>query len=220
MLPTLDRPRMAHRATHYFLEQDYAGPAELHVWDDGEATRQTCDRCADDPRVVYRRIARTSLPAKRNGMMREIGDRDAVYVLWDDDDYHGPTRIRRQVAALLTSDRGACLMHPTLYYVRAQREVALSVGLVADAACAYRWSFWETRNWYESIDPGSGAHWIMERGHQIVRVAAGLDYIVVRHEGEAGVGRHRHLQAPALRPPGFLPVDVPATQIEMLLHDA
>jgi glycosyltransferase involved in cell wall biosynthesis len=180
IMPTYNRPEMAHRAIHLFLEQDYAGDKTLVVFDDGERSVLMCQECIHSRSVVVCSHARMCLPAKRNAMMEYVGDEGAVYFLWDDDDYHGPGRVRRQVAAL-QGNAQACLLRPTLYFNSISGELATS-SWVSDGTVAYTWSFWSTRRFDEYTDPGSGRKFVTRPA--VVEIPGELDYMVVVHPGQ------------------------------------
>jgi hypothetical protein len=210
LLATQNRPAMAHRAAHLFFEQDYAGPKSLVVFDDGDQYFETCEalNAAD---VVYH--TRVSLPAKRNEMVRHVDDRDAIYFVWDDDDYHGPARVRHQVDALLAApDATACLLRPFLYFNQVKNETRQALEQDADATLAFRWAFWEERAWDETIDPGSGFRMISRRSRtQLIRIDGRTDYIVVWH------GDHRFEAAPDAFTPHWLASHVDAVEANHLL---
>lgn len=177
-MATRNRSAMAHRAAHNFIDQDYAGQRHLLVFDDGEEPFVSCEECA--PNIELMTTSPMRLPTKRNEMMRHVGDRDAFYVQWDDDDYHGPTRISRQVDVIVHHE--GCLLRPTLYYNSITDEIRTS-RWKSDATMAFRWEFWERRPFLDSVDPGSGSHFIANRP-TLVEIDAELDYMVVVHAGQ------------------------------------
>lgn len=199
LMATRNRPALAHRAAHNFVDQDYAGDRHLLVFDDGDDRFIGCERCAPMLEIVHTPPVR--LPTKRNNMMRHVGDHHAFYVQWDDDDYHGPTRISRQVDVLVFNE--GCLLRPTLYYSTISNEIRTSTWK-SDATMAYRWEFWARRNFVDSVDPGSGALFIANRGSSLVELDALLDYMVVVHLGQ------RHTP-PAFGEPHFTTAPVPAS---------
>ena len=195
LLPTYNRPDMAHRAMHLFLEQDYGGPMHLLVFDDGEQRVAGCAACR--PQVELVNVPRMKLPAKRNAMMEHVADSSAFYFMWDDDDYHGPQRVARQVDVLVF--HAACLLRPTLYYNAITDELRVSTW-ISDATIAYHWDFWQRRRFFEGIDPGSGYHFVTGRA-DVFEVPGQLDYMTVVHAGQ------RHTP-PAFGPPEFTPAPV------------
>jgi hypothetical protein len=195
---------MAHRAAHLFLKQDYAGPKTLLVFDDGEDPSTFCASCAPHIEVVHH--ARRNLPHKRNAMMRLVGDEDAIYFLWDDDDYHGPSRVSRQVQRLV--GHSACILRPTLYYNSITHELARS-SWISDGTVAFTWDFWRSRGHFnEQIDPGSGRRFVAS--NLVSEIDGELDYMVVVHAGQ------RHTP-PAFGPPEFTPAEVDASWAEARL---
>lgn len=207
LLPTYNRPEMAHRAIHLFLEQDYAGPKHLLVVDDGDQRVQLCDACRV-PEVELLVWPHTNLPTKRNAMMRYLDDHDAVYFFWDDDDYHGPSRISRQLAFLADGGHPACVFSQMLYYNSITSDLRLSTW-ISDATVAFTWGFYARRPFHEHTDPGSGFLFI---NHPSVgRVPSSLEYMTVVHAGQ------RHTP-PAFGPPDFAEAPVDASWAEARLR--
>jgi len=204
LMPTYNRPDMAHRAAHLWLEQDYAGPKTLLVFDDGERQSEFCASCVPHITIVHH--ARRNLPHKRNAMMELVGDEEAIYFLWDDDDYHGPSRVSRQVQALVGNS--ACILRPTLYYNEISGEIATSSWL-SDGTVAFTWGFWKRRGFDERVDPGSGFRFV--HGSGAVEIPGEVDYCVVVHAGQ------RHTP-PAFGPPDFTDAPVDAGSISGLLR--
>jgi len=204
LLPTYNRPEMAHRAAHLFLEQDYTGPMTLLVFDDGEHPAEFCAGCEPQIKVVHH--ARITLPRKRNAMMELVGDEAAIYFLWDDDDYHGPRRVSRQIAGMGSSL--ACILRPTLYYNAITGEVKTS-SWISDGTVAFTWNFWKRRQFDERIDPGSGFRFV--RHHEVIEIPGELDYVVVVHEGQ------RHTP-PAFGLPDFTDAPVDAAWADSRLR--
>ena len=124
IMPTRARPDFALQAVRHFLAQDYPR-TELVVLED--STPSLTRRLPDDPRIRY--IA-TEGPARSVGAMRNEACRLAhgdIVAHWDDDDWYGPGRLTRQVAAI--RDRSADI-------------TALRDGLMLDLAT---WRFWRCR---------------------------------------------------------------------------
>ncbi|MFE9690595.1 glycosyltransferase [Micromonospora sp. NPDC005806] len=96
VMPTRDRNEFAVQAVRYFLGQNYPH-RELVVVADGPVD------LPPDPRVRVLTAGRTATPSSI-GALRNLGctaARGEFVVLWDDDDWHGPTRVSDQVAPLL-----------------------------------------------------------------------------------------------------------------------
>lgn len=96
LMPTYNRRPFAERAIAFFLEQDYL-PRELVIVDDGED--EIADLVPAGAPIRYHRLeARASIGAKRE-LACELADGE-ILVQWDDDDWHGSGRLRRQVEPL------------------------------------------------------------------------------------------------------------------------
>ena len=97
IMPTANRRRFIPEAIACFMRQDYPN-LELLIVDDG--TEQIVDLIPSDPRIRYLRLPHTlNLGAKRNYACEQA--RGTYIAHWDDDDWHAPDRIRRQMLALL-----------------------------------------------------------------------------------------------------------------------
>jgi hypothetical protein len=199
LMPTLNRPAMAHRAVHLLLEQEYEGPMHLLVFDDGDRPVVGCSTCR--PHFELIRSPAMKLPTKRNAMMEHVGDRDAIYFMWDDDDYHGPHRVARQVSVVSHQPAPACILRPTLYYNSITNDLRVS-RWISDATVAFTWEFWNRRRFDERIDPGSGLQFVKHR--DVEEIPGDLDYMTVVHAGQ------RHTP-PAFGLPDFYEAPVPAS---------
>jgi glycosyltransferase involved in cell wall biosynthesis len=195
IMPTYNRPGMAHRAVHLFLEQDYEGDGLLLVYDDGERKFEPCSTCRSKIDLVQH--DKLELPVKRNRMIERDSDPHAIYVNWDDDDYHGPGRVRRQVEAITSAPpwMQACILRPTLYYNSLSGELATSNWL-SDGTIAHTFDFWRLGAYTPGIDPGCGRRFVQPRMKEIVTIDGDLDYCVVVHADQ------RHTP-PAFGPPDF-----------------
>lgn len=103
LMPTHNRREYVPQAIRGFLQQDYPN-RELILVDDGSDSVE--DLIPDDSRIHYVRLhQRRSTGVKRNlGCELAQGE---VLVCWDDDDWHGPGRITRQVIPLLQDEADA-----------------------------------------------------------------------------------------------------------------
>ena len=124
IMPTRERPEFALQAVRYFLSQDYPNK-ELVVLEDG--TPSLAGRLPDDPRIRY--VATGAAPRSIGAMRNEAcrlahGD---IVAHWDDDDWYGPERLTRQVAAIRAGEADI---------------TALRGSLMLDLAA---WRFWRCR---------------------------------------------------------------------------
>jgi len=97
VMPTKDRPEFALQAVRYFQLQDYPN-AELVIVENGQ--RHLQGRLPDDLRIrTVRADSGCSIGTLRNQACQHA--RGEIIAQWDDDDWHGPQRLSRQVAPIL-----------------------------------------------------------------------------------------------------------------------
>jgi len=178
-----------------FFAQVYAGPKTLYIYDDSDKARQLplCAQLAARDDVVFVCHEPVKLPVKRNRMMRAAiaQDPDAIYFTWDDDDYHGPGQLQRQVEPLLAQPTAdACIFCPLLWFDQPTQTLTrtqhvnlhgLRLRVFTDAAIAFRRRFWERLPWDETVDPNGCWRWFGEPHDVIVAVFGARDYVIVRH---------------------------------------
>lgn len=149
LMPTADRRRHVPRAVACFLAQSYEH-RELLILDDGaDAVDDLIPN--DDPRIHYFRSNKRLRHGQKLEWLAQIGRGD-FYAFWDDDDWHGPERLERQMAALRTGADVVLLEHFVGYdepcghaYVWDWR----SFGASADGTAAF------TRRFYRNGPPFS-----------------------------------------------------------------
>lgn len=197
LLATRNRPAFAHRAAHMFFAQCYEGPRRLYVYDDGESPFELCETLRAYDVTVVRHEA-ISLGEKRNRMLKyaTARDPDGIFFMWDDDDFHGPFRLARQIGALLeTPTADGCLFCPyfsyntrtgQLFRARQVEINGLKLRVGADGTLALRRRLWErlpldARPELAGIN--EGWRWLAEPHDRVIAVDAQLDYVVVRHGG-------------------------------------
>jgi len=145
IMPTGNRRSLVAQAVEYFRRQDYPH-RELVIVDDGDQPADEVVR--RDPRIRYLRLDRkATIGAKRNLACRQA--RGEIVVHWDDDDWHGPSRLRHQVEALLRGHADVCGLDRLFFYEpltlrsweyqrpESERE------WVAGGTMCYRKSFWK-----------------------------------------------------------------------------
>jgi glycosyltransferase involved in cell wall biosynthesis len=161
IMPTFDRRAFVPRAVGCFLAQDYPH-LELIVVDDGSDPIN--DLLPSDPRVVYLRLPqRLSVGAKRNYACERA--RGELIVHWDDDDWYPPSRVRRQVGALVERDADLCGTS-ILYYHDPARNQAWCyqysggpASWVSGNTLAYRREAWR-RNPFADVQVGEDAQFV------------------------------------------------------------
>lgn len=104
IMPTADRRPYVGSAIAQFFGQD-CETAELLILDDG--TDAVGDLVPDHPRVRYfREDERRTIGDKRNRMCGLAAGE--IIVHWDDDDWHAPDRLSRQLAAIEATGADIC----------------------------------------------------------------------------------------------------------------
>jgi hypothetical protein len=186
LMPTTpSRADFVTRATQFWATQDYAGEMQLVI----EASSKT-------------------LPVKLDTMITERADVEgAIFFRWDDDDYHGPSRVRRQVEALLADPLAeVCGLCPTLYYHRAYRQVLSFITSPLDATIAFRRAYWDRGS--QDVEPWRKL--ARQPKETIVTIAGALDYVWIRH----GMN---HSPDPETNDSRWRPASITANEIERLL---
>jgi O-antigen biosynthesis protein len=161
VMPTCDRRAFVPLAIRLFQRQDYPR-VELLILDDGLDPVGDC--VPGDPRVRYVRLnGRRSVGAKRNAACAEA--RGEIIVHWDDDDWYPPSRVSRQVRALLDGPAEVCGSSRVLYFEPAtERAWAYEYGApgqpwVAGNTLAYRREVW-SRNPFPDVQVGEDARFL------------------------------------------------------------
>jgi glycosyltransferase involved in cell wall biosynthesis len=118
IMPTYNRRPFVPGAVACFLAQDYPN-LELIVADDGSDPIRDLLPC--DARIRYIRIeSKLTTGEKRNVSCQAAS---GEYILhWDDDDWYGPGRVSRQVAALRQGGAQVCGSSALYYYAPATRQ--------------------------------------------------------------------------------------------------
>jgi glycosyltransferase involved in cell wall biosynthesis len=161
IMPTCDRRGFVPGAIAGFLAQDYAN-LELVVVDDGSDS--ISDLVPADPRIIYvRPPQRLSVGAKRNLACSQA--RGEIIVHWDDDDWYPPSRVTRQVRALIERSVDVCGTSVLYYYDRTRERAFLyrysggGAPWVAGTTLAYRRHVW-TRRPFADVQVGEDAQFV------------------------------------------------------------
>ena len=194
IMPTRDRPDFALQAVRYFLDQDYPDK-ELVVLEDGTST--LAGRLPDDPRI---RHVVTGLPARSIGAMRNEACHLAggeIVVHWDDDDWYGPERISRQVAAIRSGEADITALRDSLMFdlpgwrfwrCRPELHRRMFVRDVHGGTLVYRRQVWARMARFPDCSLAEDAMFLeqaMQRGARLRTVAAEGLFVYLRHSGNA-----------------------------------
>lgn len=192
IMPTADRPAWAARAIAAFHAQDH-DDRELIVVDDGDLDLRTeLGHLLDHPAIVHLRLpGRSSIGAKRNlGVARSTGE---MIVHWDDDDWHGPGRLSRQVAPLRTAEADITGLRDAIWFdvpgwrfrrPTPDHHAHLFVEDVHGGTLAYHRSVWETGVRYPDVSLAEDAWFLrnaVRRGARLARLPAAGVFLYVRH---------------------------------------
>jgi glycosyltransferase involved in cell wall biosynthesis len=189
VMPTRDRPGFVELAIRCFLRQDFPSK-ELLILDD---SRQPLDRAlVADARIRYMHLGQPlSIGAKRNLGCQEA--RGKLVVQWDDDDWHGPGRIRRQVEPLLSGQADITGLSHALVLDMARWEFwqpsaeafrRISFAGVVCGTLAYRRLVTERLTRYPHVSLGEDVGFLrpaLLAGCRLQAVPARRDFVVVRH---------------------------------------
>ncbi|MEA3061813.1 MAG: hypothetical protein QOJ94_1594 [Sphingomonadales bacterium] len=192
IMPTADRRRFVPGAIAAFLAQ-VRDDAELVILDDGADA--VADLVPGDPRIRYvRETLRRSLGDKRNRLC-ELARGD-ILLHWDDDDWHSPDRIARQLAAIDAHAADICGLDRVIFlsddgeqawdYVYGGRE-----RWVCGGSMAYRRAFWE-RHRFPALRSGEDTRWIFGATGAAIHAMDAPDLFVARvHPGNTSPKRTR-----------------------------
>ncbi len=197
---------MLPAAIHSFIEQEYDGQLSLCIDDDSDEPWTPCecmDRAMSGPSLAnwsaephprrwigyeWQQFVR-NCATKRNAIVESmLGaiDDEAMFAQWDDDDLHGPHRVRRQVEALLAAPTAElCVFDECIVYDPRRPLVAMASGLDFDGTSLFRSAYWLRKPWDDRISVGSGSTRFVSQlaaaADTVVRIPAETDYVVMRH---------------------------------------
>jgi hypothetical protein len=219
LMPTADRHEFAALAIRRFLAQDYPR-TELLIIDDGD--QPLASPLLGDPRIRYIRLKeRASIGAKRNLACREA--QGSILIHWDDDDWHGPARIRRQVEPLVAGRAEITGLADTLMLDLARLEFwqpsseafrRLAFAGVHCGTLAYRRSVSDELTCYPDVSHGEDVAFLrpaLLAGCRVEPVPAGADYVYVRHGRNVSLldDFHRRFDSQRVSPPPLVAADLP-----------
>lgn len=221
IMPTYNRRAFVARAIRYFNQQDYSN-RELVIVDDGE------DQIEDlvppgDRSIRYLRLDKRTTIGRKRELACEAADGE-VLVQWDDDDWSGPTRLTRQIAALVAGAADITgILQGYLIDVSTSRFYKdgppMHVGhlhpLIVTGTLAFTRSAWRNVGGYPDSTPSGEVpllRAVLEHGGRVAPTDNDGLFIVVRHHANSWRPLHYDVQrGPAgwteVAPPEFLPAE-------------
>ena len=180
IMPTADRRRFVPAAIAQFLAQTERN-AELVILDDGADS--IADLIPADPRIRYHREeSRRVLGDKRNRLC-ELA-RGEIVVHWDDDDWHAPDRLARQVAALEASGTAICGCDRVIFLAddgSAAWDYAYggSRPWVAGGSMCYRRAYWQGHR-FAHLRAGEDTQWVYAAHREAVHAMPDNSFLIAR----------------------------------------
>jgi len=191
VMVTRGRAMWVAQSIRYFDAQDWpAGDRELIIVYEDER-----DLPVPPPERAGVRLLRVghgrSIGEKRNLGAREA--RGAIIAQWDDDDYHGPDRLRRQIAPLVDGTADVTGLRGALFFELAPwafwrcspaLHARMFVEDVVGGTLVYHRTVWERLAQYPPASLREDADFLvaaMRRGARLARVPAGESYAYLRH---------------------------------------
>jgi glycosyltransferase involved in cell wall biosynthesis len=199
-MPTRNRRGFVRQSITCFLRQDYSA-RELIIVDDGDDN--VADLIPDDPRVCHVRMPeRRSLGAKRNlGVSASRGD---LIAHWDDDDWMSPTRLSRQVEALVDSGSLVSGLSSVLVYRPVSSSAWLHHGeALVGGTLLYRRQVWSRQPYLDVARDENRALLNSVSPHQVRELEDLSLYVALLHGGNSGGA---DAGSPQLVPHPLLPV--------------
>lgn len=105
------------RALDCFLRQTYPARELLIVWESDDVATKTYVETLRAPDIRLMEIP--ALPRQPLGALRNLAvqaSQGKYFAQWDDDDWHAPTRLADQLAAIQSSGKPACVLARWLMY--------------------------------------------------------------------------------------------------------
>ena len=140
---TRKRVELLLRAVRCFLQQTCPARELLIVWESDDVATKTYVETLRAPDIRLMEIP--ALLRQPLGTLRNLAiqaSQGKYFAQWDDDDWHAPTRLAEQLAAIQSSGKPACVLARWLMYDQMTGKAYVSRGrrwegsLVCDRACA------------------------------------------------------------------------------------
>ena len=189
IMPTGNRCDWALQAVGYFQRQDYPN-LELVVVDDGHDQLERM--LPADPRIKHVRVPEgTSIGTKRNRACAVA--QGTMVIQWDDDDWHGAGRIRRQLGPILGGAADIVALRDAVFFdldrwqfwtCSSELHRRIFVLDVHGGTLAFRRSVWERLATYPDTSLAEDAMFLRDaalRGARLRSLASSGLFVYLRH---------------------------------------
>jgi glycosyltransferase involved in cell wall biosynthesis len=209
IMPTYNRPMYVIRSVHYFLNQSYRN-SELIIVDDSEQSIE--NEIPKDSRIKIIRLSQRFSIGKKRNLGCELASGDII-MLWDDDDWHGPKRIEKQVMPLLSGKYYASGIGTYLYYSLHSRRFSkfksevFFQGIVGGTLTFWK-EFWEHQTRFSDISLAEDVELqksLIRQGAKIKRVMDNDIFFILRHENNTWSFDDSEHSVEATSIPDFIP---------------
>lgn len=200
LMPTHNRRAFVPQAIRCFQAQTHVD-AELVILDDGE--EGVADLIPhDDERVRYVGLTTRAPVARKLAWLTKLAYGD-VLCLWDDDDWHGPTRIERQLEAIDDGDDAVLIERfygHDMPCDRVYRWNWRTLGAFADGTAMFTRAFYDAGPAFSELERHPGQHLMNSRPNAKIGWVEGAELYVQRLHGQNNATTH-------MRGYGWEPVD-------------
>ncbi|HEX5262988.1 MAG TPA: glycosyltransferase [Phenylobacterium sp.] len=190
IMPTANRRRFVPSAIAAFLAQGRED-AELVILDDGADS--VADLIPGDPRIRYHREDAPRVIGDKRNRLCALAQGEII-VHWDDDDWHAPDRLARQLAAIEETGADIVGLDRIAFLSDDGREAwdyqwQGRGHWVYGASLAFRRAFW-ARHPFPAIRAGEDTRFVLDAGDAHVHAMPDRDWLVARvHAGNTSPKR-------------------------------
>lgn len=189
IMPTKDRPNFVQIAIEYFIRQDYPNKQLIIAY---EKETDLPDNVRKYPEIRLIRTKERPLGGKRNYLA--LSAKGEIIIHFDDDDWYAPSRIRYQVAPIISNETDATvLMDPIFFDTSSQSCWECSAKLyeliferrMNGCTLAYRRDILKDRIFYPEITKGESIQFIeamMAKKWRVKEMHDRDQHIYLRHK--------------------------------------
>lgn len=180
IMPTADRRRFVPAAIAQFLAQ-HRKDAELVILDDGADS--VADLIPGDPRIRYFREPQRRILGDKRNRLCDLA-RGEIIAHWDDDDWHAPDRLDRQLAALEASGADIVGLAAVTFLADSGAQAwdyrwGGRQRWVYGASMAYRRDYW-LRHRFPAIPSGEDTRFVLDARDARIHAMTDADWLIAR----------------------------------------